>query len=43
MTVFWKVLKECKFVEESVDGSGIYFFRGLHRDDVVVSTENKIY
>ena len=30
MTAFWKNQRACKFVEESVDGSGIYFFRNLH-------------
>jgi omega-6 fatty acid desaturase (delta-12 desaturase) len=30
MTAFWKNQRECKFVEESVDGSGIYFFRNLY-------------
>ena len=30
MTAFWKTYKECKFIEESMDGSGVYFFRNLH-------------
>jgi omega-6 fatty acid desaturase / acyl-lipid omega-6 desaturase (Delta-12 desaturase) len=30
MIAFWKSQKECKFVKESVDGSGVYFFRNLH-------------
>jgi omega-6 fatty acid desaturase / acyl-lipid omega-6 desaturase (Delta-12 desaturase) len=29
-TAFWKSQRECKFVEESVEGSGIYFFRNLY-------------
>jgi omega-6 fatty acid desaturase (delta-12 desaturase) len=27
---FWKNQRDCKFVEESVEGSGILFFRNLH-------------
>ncbi len=30
MTAFWKNMRSCRFVEESVEGSGIYFFRNLH-------------
>jgi omega-6 fatty acid desaturase (delta-12 desaturase) len=30
MSAFLKSQKECKFIEESVDGSGVYFFRNLH-------------
>ena len=30
MTAFWKNLRNCRFVEESVEGSGVYFFRNLH-------------
>lgn len=30
MTAFWRNQRDCKFVEESVDGSGIYFFRNLY-------------
>jgi len=30
MKAFWKQQKECKFVEECVDDSGVYFFRNLH-------------
>jgi omega-6 fatty acid desaturase (delta-12 desaturase) len=29
-TAFWKSQRECKFVEESVQGSGVYFFRNLY-------------
>ncbi len=30
MWAFWKNQRECKFVEETVQGSGIWFFRNLH-------------
>jgi len=30
MWAFWKNQRQCKFVEESVGGSGVYFFRNLH-------------
>jgi omega-6 fatty acid desaturase / acyl-lipid omega-6 desaturase (Delta-12 desaturase) len=30
MTAFWKNMRSCRFVEESVEGSGVYFFRNLH-------------
>lgn len=30
MTAFWRNQRSCKFVEESVDGSGVYFFRNLY-------------
>lgn len=30
MTAFWRNQRDCKFVEESVEGSGIYFFRNLY-------------
>lgn len=30
MTAFWKSMRNCRFVEESVQGSGVYFFRNLH-------------
>ena len=30
MMAFWRNLRNCRFVEESVDGSGVYFFRNLH-------------
>lgn len=30
MIAFWKNLRSCRFVEESVEGSGVYFFRNLH-------------
>jgi omega-6 fatty acid desaturase (delta-12 desaturase) len=30
MTAFWRNQKACKFVEESVEGSGVWFFRNLH-------------
>ncbi|KIM92959.1 hypothetical protein OIDMADRAFT_46476 [Oidiodendron maius Zn] len=33
MTAFWKTSKERKFIEESVDGSGVRFFRNLHGVD----------
>lgn len=32
MTAFWRNQRKCKFVEESVEGSGVYFFRNLHGD-----------
>jgi len=31
MTAFWRSQRDCKFIEESVDGSGIYFFRNLYK------------
>ena len=30
MWAFWKNQRKCKFVEESVEGSGVYFYRNLH-------------
>lgn len=30
MWAFWKNQRACKFVEESVEGSGVYFYRNLH-------------
>lgn len=30
MHAFWVNMCHCKFVEESVVGSGVYFFRNLH-------------
>jgi omega-6 fatty acid desaturase (delta-12 desaturase) len=30
MWAFWKNQRQCKFVEESVEGSGVWFFRNLH-------------
>lgn len=30
MNAFWKNQRECQFVEESIEGSGVYFFRNLH-------------
>jgi omega-6 fatty acid desaturase (delta-12 desaturase) len=30
MVAFWKNMRSCRFVEESVEGSGVYFFRNLH-------------
>lgn len=30
MTAFWRNQKNCKFVEESVEDSGVFFFRNLH-------------
>lgn len=29
-TAFWRNQRNCKFVEETVDNSGIYFYRNLH-------------
>jgi len=31
MTAFWRSQRDCKFVEESVEGSGVYFFRNLYK------------
>jgi omega-6 fatty acid desaturase / acyl-lipid omega-6 desaturase (Delta-12 desaturase) len=30
MHAFWENMRHCKFVEESVEGSGVWFFRNLH-------------
>ncbi|KAI9742596.1 MAG: hypothetical protein M1818_003737 [Claussenomyces sp. TS43310] len=30
LTAFWRNQKHCHFVEESVDDSGVFFFRNLH-------------
>lgn len=29
-SAFWKSQRECAFVEESVEGSGVWFFRNLN-------------
>ena len=30
LLALWRVQRDCKFVEESVEGSGVLFFRNLH-------------
>jgi omega-6 fatty acid desaturase (delta-12 desaturase) len=30
LVAFWTQQRSCKFVEESVEGSGVVFYRNLH-------------
>lgn len=34
MAAFWRNQRACRFVEETIQGSGVYFFRNLHGDGV---------